>query len=518
MPKFGADEVLTEGHVRFWLQYGGEVGANPNNEMLYAGDDTQYLIIGDADAPKRGDINPIRVPNPYRLKSFRNVGKSEEAPDLPTFPITFLEKHGFIPIQLYNLGDCPVTFYRLGGKCGNPGDFEKGWTDYVLIYTNAINSDVTIGGVNGWDSDDALEDEVTWTADAIYPVGRMAFDIELEEGTYTSVTTIDMVYGTPDSCADCRTGVEHIYAIGNNGNDRNLYYSTNGGLTWNVLAFGTNASLSLTALGLAGNALIATFSEGASPGGYYLSYIDTNTGVPGTATKVTSGVGTGVAINDVFVLSPRKVFFAADDGIIYRSTNFAGGVVVVESGSTAENFTRIDGVPASSGGTIMVTGTGTTGEAFYSLDGGDTWTQSDTDVSGAVTGIAVLSEKRIWVTTDLPSVEFSSDLGTTWQTIEIPEPVGNLLATYDIVFATDEVGYLAVQLDKSGGDDFAVYWTINGGASWALGESRFTQPIYSTAVFNRIAVPNTDNVAVNGNNAMIANTGNGLYILKGAVK
>jgi len=74
MPKYGSDEVLTEGHVRFWLQYGGEVGANPNNEMLYAGDDTQYLIIGDADAPERGDISPIRVPNPYRLKSFRNVG------------------------------------------------------------------------------------------------------------------------------------------------------------------------------------------------------------------------------------------------------------------------------------------------------------------------------------------------------------------------------------------------------------------------------------------------------------
>lgn len=517
MPKFSADEVLTEGHVRFWLQFGGEVGANPNNEMLYAGDDTQYLIIGDADNPKRGDISPIRVPNPYQLKSYRNVGKSEEAPDLPTFPVTFLEKHGFIPLQLYNLGDCPVTYYRLAGKCGNPGDFEKGWTDYVLIYANAINSDVTVGGVNGWDSDDALEDEVSWTADVIYPVGKMAFDIELDEGTYTGVSTIDMVYGTPDSCADCRTGVEHIYAIGHNSNDRNLYYSLDGGLTWSVLAFATNANLTLTSLGLAGNALIATFGESAAPGGYYLSYIDTNTGVPGTATKVTSGVGSGVVINDVFVLSPRKVFFAADDGIIYRSINFAGGVGTVESGSTSDNFTRIDGVPASSGGTIMVAGT-IGGDVFYSLDGGDTWTQTSDSVGGQVTGIAVLSEKRIWVTDDFPAVNFSSDLGVTWQIIEIPEPGGNLLGTYDIVFATDEVGYLAVQLNKSGNTDFAVYWTINGGASWALGESRFTQPIYSSAVYNRIAVPNTDNVAVNGNNAMLANGANGLYILKGAVK
>lgn len=517
MPKYGADEVLTEGHVRFWFQTGGEVGASPNNEMLYAGDDTQYLIIGDADAPKRGDINPIRVPNPYKLKDFRNVGKSEEAPDLPTFPVTFLEKHGFIPTQLYNLGDCPVTFYRLGGKCGNPGDFEKGWTDYVLIYTNAINSDVTIGGVNGWDSDDALEDEVSWTADNIYPVGKMAFDIELDEGTYTSVSTIDMVYGSPDSCADCRTGTEHIYAIGNNGNDRNLYYSLDGGLTWSVLAFATNANLTLNALALAGNSLIAAFAESAAPGGYYLSVIDTATGIPGTPSKVTTGVTSGESLNDVFALSSRKVFFAADDGKIYKSTNFAGGVSLAESGSTADNFLRIDGVPASSGGTIMVAGT-VGGDVFYSLDSGDTWTQTSDSVGGQVTGISVLSEGRIWVTTDLPSVEFSTDLGQTWQEIAIPEPVGNLLGTYDIVFATDEVGYLAVQLDKSGGDDFGVYWTINGGASWGLGESRYTQSFYSNAPFNRMAVPIANNVAVNANNVMLAGGGNGLYILKGAVK
>lgn len=517
MPKYGADEVLTEGHVRFWLQYGGEVGANPNNEMLYAGDDTQYLIIGDADAPKRGDINPIRVPDPYRLKSFRNVAKSEEAPDLPTFAVTFLQKHGFIPLQLYNLGDCPVTFYRLAGKCGNPGDFEKGWTDYVLIYTNAINSDVTIGGVNGWDSDDAIEDEVSWTADNIYPVGKMAFDIELDEGTYTSVSTIDMVYGNPDSCAGCQTGVEHIYAIGNNSNDRNLYYSLDSGLTWSVLAFATNANLTLTALGLAGNNLIATFGESANPGGYYLSVIDSSTGIPGTPTKVTSGVTSGEVINDIFVLSPRKVFFAADDGKIYKSTNFAGGVVLAESGSTSDNFTRIDGVPASGGGTIMVAGTFGQ-DVFYSLDGGDTWTQTSGSPLGAVTAVAVLSNKRIWVGTDFPSVEFSDDLGVTWQVIELPEPVGNLLSVYDIAFATDEVGYISVQIDKTGASDFTVYWTINGGRTWALGESRFAQAIYSSAIFNRIAVPITNNVAVNANNAMLADSANGLYILKGAVK
>jgi hypothetical protein len=67
----------------------------------------------------------------------------------------------------------------------------------------------------------------------------------------------------------------------------------------------------------------------------------------------------------------------------------------------------------------------------------------------------------------------------------------NLWATCSrlrIAFATDEVGYISVQIDKTGGDDFTVYWTINGGRTWALGESRCSGDLFKRD-FNRIAVP-----------------------------
>lgn len=508
MPKYGGDEVITEGMVRYWVQKGG---ASPLNEMMYAGDDTQYMIIGDTDAPIRGDINPIRVPDPYLLKAYRNVGKTEEAPDLPTFPITFLRKHGTIPTQLYNLGDCNTNYYDLMGKCGNLGDFEKGW-DLLLIRSNALVSDRTMGGVGGWDSDDAIEDETTNTADNIYPVGKMAFKIELDDGTYTSVVTIDAVYGTPSTCALCREGTEHIYAIGNNSNDRNIYYTLDGGATWSVVALATSANMTLTAIGLAGNTLIISFGESAAPGGYWTSTIDPNSGIPGTPAKITSGVTSGEVLNDLFVYNPRKVFFAADDGKIYRTSTFAGGVTLVATLS-ADNVTRIDGVPTG----IMVAGT-FGGEVYYSLDGGDTWTQTADDPGGAITALAVLDENRIWVGTDSPSVEFTNDFGATWRVISLPTDFGNLLTVYDIAFATDEVGYISTQIDKTGGTDFAIYWTINGGESWALGESRFAQFIFSSAIFGRIATPTTKNVAVNANNALLSNNANGLYILSAAVK
>lgn len=516
MPLITVDEVVTEGHVRFFLQFGAEVGAAPTNELLYAGTDTQYLRIGAITNPRRGSITPINVPDPTRLKRYRRVGKTEEPPELPTFPVAFLQKHGNIPRQLYNLGDCPVTMYRVVGNCKDLSDFEKGWTDYVLVHSNAIATDTTLAGVGAFDSDDALEDEVTFVADAIYPVGRLNYDVELDEATYASVSTIDAVYGTPDTCAACREGTEHIYAVGTNGTAHNIYYSLDGGQTWNVSNLTTNAALTPTAIAVAGNNLIVTFGETASPGGYYLSVIDSNSGVPGTALKITQGVTSGDVLNDLFVLNARRVFFASDGGVIYKSVNLSNGVTVAESGSTVEDFTRIDGVRQSGGGSVMVAGTGTSGVVFYSLDDGETWSATADDAGGRVTAISVLSDRRIWVTTDIPELLFTADLGRTWETYSLPAPFGNILAFNDIDFATDEVGYIVTQVDKVG-TAFVVYATVNGGFSWSTGESRFTQDLL-IANATRITVPESDNIAVNANNLLIAGATDGLFIFTAGVR
>jgi photosystem II stability/assembly factor-like uncharacterized protein len=514
MPLMTIDEVVTEGHIRFWLQFGAEVGAAPTNEMLYAGTDTQYLRIGEVTAPVRGDITPINVPDPHRLKRFRRAGKMEEPPDLPTFPVAFLQKHGSIPRQLYNLGDCPVTLYRLVGTCKDLGDFEKGWTDYVLIHSNAIATERTLGGVGAFDSDDQIEDEVNFTADAVYPVGRLSADVELDEATYASVTSIDAVYGTPDTCSSCREGTEHIYAVGSNGTSHNVYYTLDSGATWNVLSLEVSATTTPTAITIAGNYLIVTYDGGgAAKGGYFLSVIDSTSGIPGTATKIDNGFVVGEAVNDVWALSPRRVFFAAD-AAIYKSVNLANGATVVES--SAADFLRIDGVRQSGGGSVIVAGDNAGGVA-YSLDDGETWTDA-TSPGGQITAIAVLSDKRIWVATDDPTLQFTSDLGQTWTDFDLPQPDGAILSIVDIIFATDEVGYITAGVEGTGAGQYDLYATINGGEMWTVGESRFTGTQHFSITMGRIAVPESESAAINANNLLAAAGADGLYIYSSGVK
>ena len=93
---------------------------------------------------------------------------------------------------------------------------------------------------------------------------------------------------------------------------------------------------------------------------------------------------------------------------------------------------------------------------------------------------------------------------------------GAVLAINDVAFATDEVGYITAQVDRSG-IDFVVYGTINGGASWSTGESRFAADLI-IANATRVAVPESDNVAVNANNALVAGGADGLFLFSAGVK
>lgn len=516
MPLPNKGEVLTQNQIRYWYQFGAEVGASPTSEPQYAGARTQYFRIDGVSNPIRGDISPIRAPDPYRLKRFVDVAQTEEAPDLPTFTGTFYQAHGAIPRQLYDLGECPVTFYELAGSCRDLSDFDRGWTDRIKVFSNAIASAKDEGGQTAFDTDEAVEDALEFTAlGGIYTVGRVGYDIELDEGTYTSVNVIDSVYGTPNSCANCSNGTSHIYAIGANGNDRNLYFNTNSGESgdWDVSAIVTDADITLTAVDIAGSYIIVSFGETAAPGGYFYALLDVDTGEPGSWTKVTSGVTSGEALNDIYVLSASQVFFAADDGKIYATRSFGNALLTVESGSTPADFERINGILNSGGGAVIVAGT-STGEIFYSLDSGATWTESTTAVGGAVTGISVLSESRWWITTNDPTLEYTTNKGKTFTVYTLPNELGAITNLIDVAFATDEVGYVTAAVSS----DYVLYTTFNGGWTWSVGDSRFVNTGFVPAQLGRIALSRGDNKSVVANNLLVAGGDDGLVIYKAAVR
>lgn len=505
MPKPGSDEITTNQHRRMFIQFGGP---GPNNAVKYAGQDAQYMMLEGVTKPILGGLESIRVPDPNQLKKFRVVGRKASAPDLPTGTLHMLEKHGVLPFQLGEI-NCPFNVYIPVGSCKDLSDFLNGWTDFVEIYSLADATSVDMGARTAWEDDNQAEDSLALTLDKIYAIGALSFGEKA--ATQVDLEVVDVVYGSTVECGDCGPGddgTKKAYAIvkssgaGSPGFPTELIYTVDGGASWSqVNIAGMGASEDPVAVDIVGNKIVVIGS-----GAYYWATINSKTGVPGAFTKVTTGFVAAKNPNDLFVLSPREVFFVGDGGYIYKSTDIAAGVTVVGAGSaTTNNLLRIHG----NGGEILAT-VGASDTVLISVDRGDTFAApADSSPSGlalSIGAVAVKSKFEIWLGTLLSGrVYFTLDGGETWQLKSLSgSGTGNIR---DIVFATDEVGYI---LWDDGATAY-IHTTWDGGANWARNDSgspRFVSwPVFDRG--NRLAVPDAG-PSINSNNLIIGGlAGNG---------
>lgn len=498
MPDTTANEVITQKHKRFFIQYGGP---RPNNPVKYSGRDGQYMTIDSASAPESGGVDPIWVPDPRRTGKYRIVGRSITPADLPTATLKLLEKRGAVPRQLTTI-NCPFNIYEVSSSCKDVSDFISGWTDYVLIYSYAIVDDKDLGTRGAWDSDDVIEDSLSLTLAEIYPVGALSFGEGASEQVSREV--VDTVYGSNIQCGDCGPaddGTRRIYDItkssgsGSPGLPAELVYTVDGGANWNQANIsGMGANESPLAVDVAGSKLIVIGDNA-----YYWAQINSKTGVPGTFTKVTTGFVAGHAPTDLYVAGPQEVYFSAAGGYIYKSTNVTAGVSVINAANTTSNdLLRIHG----NGETILATGKGST--VIISLNRGITFAFATTAPSGIaldVTAVNVRDQDRYWVgTSNSGRVFYTLDGGETWneQTFTY-SGIGNVR---DIVFANDDVGYVAHDVAVLGSVAF-LYATIDGGSNWTDQENRILNwPTFSRV--NRIATPRDVDSATMANNVALA--------------
>ena len=116
MPKLTADEVVTQQHKRAFLQWGGP---RPNNPVTFAGQDGQYMSITGVSAARGWRV---RSDQWARIRPIPNASRASgawlSAPDLPSATMTFYEKHGYLPRQLFK--NCPFTAYEVTGTCHGP--------------------------------------------------------------------------------------------------------------------------------------------------------------------------------------------------------------------------------------------------------------------------------------------------------------------------------------------------------------------------------------------------------------
>jgi len=496
-----SNEVLTQNFIRAFTQRGGP---SPSNPLRFAGQDEQYLMVGDISAPDRGSINPINVNDPRQRGTFKQIGTTIEAPDITSAPVTFKQRYGGIPWYKFRL-NCPINIYEMEGLCGDPADPINGWQT-VNILSRGLSSDKTYQGRTPFDgSDESLaEIQFSWLGGA-YSVGP----ITLGEFASSDVTTevVDIVYGGSQQCSDCgpaNDGTKWIYALqqtagGSSAVNGKVYYSVDSGATWTASAItGLGTGAIVTAIDIVGQYLVVV-AKGENA--YYVAQINQMTGAPGTWTKVTTGFVALKTPNDLYVESPSRVYFVGDGGYIYVATDILAGVTVLNAGgATTNNLLRIHGA------TGILVAVGASNTSIKSTNQGRSWSATAASVTGTLQAVAVLSPQTYYVGTSAGGVSYTENGGATWTSLTLPGAA--LIGVHDIVFPTNEVGYIAATRT---GPTAVIFGTIFGGVGWVeAGSSRFPtgQPTYGRP--NRIAVPQVADPQLAGNNIAVAALAGGL--------
>jgi len=186
---------------------------------------------------------------------------------------------------------------------------------------------------------------------------------------------IDLHYAPSQPCAGCSYNDQRLYAVtkssgvGSPGLGAEIIYSVDGGVTWNQANI-DNIGATEDPLGLE---IVGNYVMILGTSAYYYASVEPETGIlNSTFVKVTTGFVGGFAPTDVFVISPREIFFSANGGYIYKSTDITVGVSVVSAASaTSSNLSRI----ASRGDTIVMVGA--SGLVLKSLNRGVTWISTD---------------------------------------------------------------------------------------------------------------------------------------------
>lgn len=480
----GGDEIVTQLHNRLFFQLGGPY---PSNPLLYYGKNWQYAFISGGTLPY-GDVSPINVPSPDQIKKYRAVGESVDAPDFPTMQLQLLEKHGYVPRDLGRQG-CRHNAYVVVGNCNDLSDPLNGWTDFVQTYARFKATQVDFGDTMSMDSDDAVSDTYDMTGLDIYRSGKVNFGTLAT--TQIDREVLDSVWGGGSQCGGCGpadNGAQRLYSLtrasgaGSPGLPAEVIYTLfNSDGSQTVVEYtitGLPALTTPTAIDIMGSYLVVLV---ASEAAYYYATINALTGAVGTWTKVTTGFVAGALPNDIFVISSTLAWICGNGGYIYRINSVPSGVTVVNAGATTtQNLTRIHG-----DGNLRIVAGGGSAAIITSADAGVTWATTPATTGGVISGIAVKDHFHWWVTTVAGLRAYTLNAGNSW----VPQLIAGVTAINDIVFANDEVGYVAYE-NASGA---ALQATQFGGAEWAdsgAANSRLgTLPAHVRT--NRIALPRT---------------------------
>lgn len=511
------NEVRTQKMIRLFMQQGG---ASPANPLSLEGISYGYSAIKGRSRMVRGGVSNISVRNP-NAQGFVNVGSTETSPGYDDFELDMYELQGGIPLASV-LDLCPVNLYEINGTlCDQLSDQNLGYAGgYVRVYQDAvIDQNVDYGDGMTYTDDNVIEAKIKMKSrGGIFDHGQI-FTGSLATANSADLAnsvSVASTYGNQQQCASCGIANDGTYlkywalksTTASPGAKPAIVYQL--GNSTPVAQTVSSAAIAEDLVGIAvvGSYLVV-FSQtggGSSTGAYHYAAIGAN-GVPGSWTKVTTGFVGGCLPYDILVLSASEIYFSADNGYVYKSTDITKGVTRIGTITTTASLARIRGNRQ-----VIVAG-GSANTLVYSTTGGATWSTFPTTppVGGTAiyNAVDVIGGKTVWVGTSTGQLFYTLDLGYTWTEVTFPgsgtAAASGFKGVADIYFVNAAEGYFI----WNGPSTAKLFRTYNGGASWWNTSPAIEGFSSSYQTLGRIAAPTVGNETMRANNLIASGSSDG---------
>lgn len=457
----------------FW-QYGG-----PGQRRYFYDVETSAFFVTAAAIPTVGTIDPLFIPDPAKAGRYTLIGRTRNAPELPTMTVEAHEKRGGLPRYLLDRF-CDNNFYVVRGLCVDLSDFYQA-EDYVDIFSRfRFEGTIGRGGLYTRTGDDPRTNTITLKGVSNYQKGLISFGEEA--ATDVVVEVIDGVFGTNVNCSECGLAndgsrVAYVVTRANVGSPiapGQVLYTTDGGANWTPNSItGIGSVNEVRFIDIAGSSLFV----GTNSTTLFYAPLNQTTGAPGTWTSVTLTA----ALTDTWVQSQSAIYFSAATGV-YRTLSIGTAPTLIANG--ALNLNRITGL----GETIVAVGN--TGTVYASLNNGSTWAVAVAPSANNLNAVAVVSATEWWVGDAAGGLFQTTDGGNSWTQIT-NWPGSGTGAIEDILFATREIMYISHTVSSTA----RLILSLDGGFSFARddGTSHIRNwPTFARA--GRLAAPSSEDI------------------------
>ncbi len=366
--------------------------------------------VSDLTDP-RGNITESRCRD--KKGGFKIISTRRSTPDSGTVTFTFFRD----TVNLITDLPCPPNILIFYSNCGSDDDLTN--YDFLDVLETVDITEISQPGVvNAIQADGATDVGVDIVNEVsasfrrkliLRPLISTEFIIsDLSNRVIQDISVCD-----PDpECGECDNdtiGCQTLWIITNGSpnvyGDARIYKSTDGGTTWVEQTNAMTAdSDNLSAVSCNGDVVIIT-------NGITSEYQFTNDG----GTTMTLVTTPDEIINDVFVLSPTKIWFTADNGNIYFSSDKGASIVTQDDGvATTQNLNSVHFADSQLGYTVGVS------NAFIrTIDGGTAWAS----VTGPAVGVTLnvvraVPDTDIVFVGDANGVVYRSiNKGAVWSTV-----------------------------------------------------------------------------------------------------